>query len=439
VLGIDSHGYSASILVKIVRAGAECKSFQKASQMLKELAEVGVSHTQVARLTHEVGRELIEERDRQSDAHRRRQLGSQVAGSPVELACVETDGGRMMTRSPQSERGVHTPQWKEPKVAALWRMTGETFDEDPHPELPACFGDREHVEKLVRELKGFSCEEERQDEKGAVYEGTGPGERSGGEGARWQPERVFRTCVASLRDVYGFGPLVAAEAQRRGFYEAHRKAFLGDGHETNWIIHRLYFSDFTDVVDFMHVVGYLYAAAHALSTGEEGWSRYLTYATACWQGRVDEVIGELAAWLQEHPLPEGVRLQAIPDHDPSKIVHSSLTYLRHNRKRMNYPEYRRQGLTVSSSLVESLIKEINWRVKGTEKFWNRPEEPRTSRRTGRRVRGASYEYPAMSGESILQVRAAVLGDDDRLAKHIHSRPGCPFYRRDSLPLTTSPG
>ncbi len=40
---------------------------------------------------------------------------------------------------------------------------------------------------------------------------------------------------------------------------------------------------------------------------------------------------------------------------------------------MNYPDYRRQGLPVSTSMIESLIKEMNYRVKGTEKFWNRPE------------------------------------------------------------------
>jgi hypothetical protein len=52
-------------------------------------------------------------------------------------------------------------------------------------------------------------------------------------------------------------------------------------------------------------------------------------------------------------------------------------------------------------LVESLIKEINYRVKGTEKFWDNPE----------------------GAEAILQVRAAVLSDDDRLRKFILTRPG----------------
>jgi len=73
---------------------------------------------------------------------------------------------------------------------------------------------------------------------------------------------------------------------------------------------------------------------------------------------------------------------------------------------MNYPTYRRQGLPVMSSLVESLIKEVNQRVKGTEKFWDRPE----------------------GAKAILQVRAALLSDDDRLASHIENRPGSAYRR-----------
>jgi hypothetical protein len=51
--------------------------------------------------------------------------------------------------------------------------------------------------------------------------------------------------------------------------------------------------------------------------------------------------------------------------------------------------------------VESLIKEVNYRVKGTEKFWDNPE----------------------GAEAILQLRAAVLSDDDHLRTFIVARPG----------------
>jgi hypothetical protein len=60
-------------------------------------------------------------------------------------------------------------------------------------------------------------------------------------------------------------------------------------------------------------------------------------------------------------------------------------------------------------MVESLIKEVNHRVKGTEKFWNRPE----------------------GAENILQVRAAALRDDDRLSQWILNRTGSYFYRRST--------
>jgi hypothetical protein len=420
------------VLDKAVTAGGDCKSFQHAQRQMKKLAEVRISHMQIARLTHEIGNELIEVRDWNSRRHRLRQLPADPDQPAVDLACVETDGARMMTRAPEQPPGVHEEQWKEPKVGVLWRMTGETFTEDPHPELPRCFQDRERVPKLVREIHGGNPTAPGESEHDITLEEiTGAAGGENPQTPRWQPQRVFRTCVATLRDVHGFGPLVAAEAQNRGFYQAKRKAFIGDGQEANWTVHRLHFPEFTAVTDFMHAVGYAYAAAQAVTSPQQLWERYLDYASACWQGRVGDVIVELHSWLQQHPLPEGMPLKEIPDSDPRKMVRESLTYFQNNRDRMDYPAYRRTGMPVTSSLVESLIKELNWRVKGTEKFWNRPEEAPTSRHTAQPVRGRSSERPDMSGESILQVRAALLCHDNRLEKHIRSRSGSPFVRRRS--------
>ena len=39
---------------------------------------------------------------------------------------------------------------------------------------------------------------------------------------------------------------------------------------------------------------------------------------------------------------------------------------------MKSPEYRTQGLPIFSSVMESTIKQINQRVKGSEKFWSDP-------------------------------------------------------------------
>lgn len=93
--------------------------------------------------------------------------------------------------------------------------------------------------------------------------------------------------------------------------------------------------------------------------------------------------------------------------DPRRAVAEALSYFGHNEGRMKYPEYRRQGLPVTSSLVESLVGEVNTRVKSKQKYWNR---------------GAG-------AEAILQLRADLLSEDGRLDRYLGERPGSPYRRR----------
>jgi hypothetical protein len=90
--------------------------------------------------------------------------------------------------------------------------------------------------------------------------------------------------------------------------------------------------------------------------------------------------------------------------DPRKVLAEAITYFENNASRMNYPRYRKEGLPLTSAYMESFVKEMNYRVKGTEKFWN----------------------DGPSAEAILQLRAAKLSDDQRLRSHMRSRPGNPF-------------
>ena len=151
---------------------------------------------------------------------------------------------------------------------------------------------------------------------------------------------------------------------------------------------------FVPVLDVIHVLGYLYPAALAVHREPtEVWACYRRLATACWQGRTLEVIAALEAWLEE----QGLVNAELEDSDPRQAVIDAARYLTNNLLRMNYPDYRRAGLTVTSALMESLVKEINYRAKGTEMFWNNP--------TG--------------AEAILQIRAAALSEDDRLSVPRH--------------------
>ena len=391
----------------IVEAAGTLPSFPDACYAL-HLAGVEISPRHVERLTHEIGGEMAQKQVDKAIRRRRRQLPERVA-TPPEVAAVEVDGGRLRTRAAGCGPGVHQAKNKEDKIACLVSLQSDRHEQDPQPEPPESFTEPRRVQRLVREMKGLPGEH--------PAEATEPAEAAGPTRASKKapaveesPRPLVRTCVASLQKAKLFGRLMAAEAQERGFYRAKRRAFLGDGLAYNWSIHKAYFPDFEPIVDFLHVLCYLYLAAWA-SGGEQAqrWSLYLAWLRACWQGRVSEVIDELRVW--QGRLGEPPEDEELSEFDPRLLVAAALSYLRNNQQRMDYPRYRQEGLPITSSLVESLVGQFNSRVKARNKFWNRGE--------------------GQGAETILQVRAAVLSEDDRLSRHFAERPGSPYRRKAS--------
>jgi len=394
LLKLDGHAYSPVVLERIVSAGGLSKSFAVAARLLQLIGEIHVSDRQINHLTVLVGQELETSRDQQTEAYVSQPLPrtpTRVEPTP-QLACVEVDGGRMQTRTAGQGPGVHAAHWRETKNAGFFRMQTASHDEDPHPELPRCFADHSAMKGLLPGLGETSS---------SVSSGanTHPGRDS-----EWRPKVLFRTCLASLCNSEQLGPMMAAEADVRGFFAAARRAYLGDGLAYNWSIQKKHFPTFTPIVDFVHPVERLYAASRAVGEDDDSiWSQYVTWAQAVWQGGVGQVIDRLV----QHSQSLGLPTKDADEADPRRVLVETITYLRNNRSRMDYPRYRREGLPVTSALIESLVKEMNYRVKGTEKFWD----------------------DGPSGEAILQVRAALLSHDDRLAKHVRTRPGSPYARK----------
>ena len=149
----------------------------------------------------------------------------------------------------------------------------------------------------------------------------------------------------------------------------------------------------------MHGAEHLYEAASAL--GDTSLGR--KWAEACWQSKVANVIEEIRA----------KRDAVEPPPDPAEatehlwcVLDKTIGYLESNQERMDYTRYRREGLPITSSPVESWIKQLNQRVKGSDRFWE----------DGRR------------GEAILQVRAAWQSEDDSLSNYLQNRPGHAYSR-----------
>jgi hypothetical protein len=226
------------------------------------------------------------------------------------------------------------------------------------------------------------------------------------EELRWQPTPLVRTCVATMSPVEEFRWMVWAEAKRRNFLAARRRAYLGDGAEYNWTIWLRHFSDFVPILDFCHTAGYLHGAAAAVvQTDEVIVSTFRSWVRAVWQGGATEVLTE----MKQHLSAASVGDEKLPDNHRLRPLQKAVTYFSHHADKMNYPEYRRQGLPITTSLVESQIKEFNYRLKGSEKFWNRTNV-----------------------EAMMQVVARTLRDDGRdLETFMMNRPGHIYTRRST--------
>jgi len=394
---------------RILWMAGTADSCEATARALQVVGEMMISPRTVNQLGAEFGGQLADERDRRTQAYQEQPL-PRVASEvhpPVPLAAVFCDGGRMRTRRAGGGHGVHQPHWRETKNAAFHRMQSESHQVDPQPELPESFRNQTYVEKLVLGLKKAKNPEPQLMRHAAEDEPL-PAACEPEEAADWQPKTLVRTCISSLASSDQFGPQMAAEADARGFFAANQRAFVGDGQAYNWTIQRQWFSSFTAIADFIHVVEYLYEAAQALYPDAAlRWQNYVKWASACWEGRVQQVI----AMLKERLPPPSITPAASEETETYEALRRTATYLANNRSRMDYPRYRREGLPVTSSLAESLVKQISKRVKGTEKFWD----------------------DGSRGEAILQIRAAVVSQDNRLAQFLRDRPISPYSPRCRKP------
>jgi hypothetical protein len=430
-LGIDLGSFSPGLLQKIVYAGSNNPSFQRGSQDLLVLAEVTVAAKQVERLTERIGHERQDERDTAVTAYLARPLTQREDAPPQKtappLAVVEMDGGRLQIRAAKREPdetaalSVTTPEgqmaaaapsaacnpgtpaapplepdsatdrpakskhWREDKVGCLLEMKSEVSAVDPCPDIPAVFVDPLQSLTLAQEIGHCIVP------KGAPFQRAEPDDEEPGQEERRQrpgrPEITRRRVVATRKDVDEFGPLLAAAAWSMGLFSAGRRAFVADGSSENWTVYKRYFSRWTAVLDFVHALTYVYAAAMAGRTFAEGWPVYERWIGWVWGGQVRCVIKELTARQQE----VGTATKDDKEGSPRRVVQETLTYLSNQRDKMRYDAYRKQGLPLMSSHVESTIKQINYRVKGTEKFWT-----------------------DQGAEALLQLRADYLSDDEPL-------------------------
>jgi len=389
-LQLGTEGYSPSLLQQIVRQGGKAPSFREAAEDLQELAQVTISPAHVRRLCERVGREWVGRREQEAKAYQERQLprGYQA---PPKVAAVMLDGGRYQVRAEDQGRGVVDAAWKETKVACCQTLSSSESAKDPQPEPPRKFLEPTAVARLVSTMKARQS-------AGRSEKPTEPPRRRRSKKKRKGPQVLVRTVVATTADNESFGWQVAAEVHRRGLDRAERKACVCDGAQAVWALFgfHLLASGFLAILDFVHLLTYLYAAAGAVKGKgtAAAWSLYERWLRLAWSGEV----ASLLAALRDAARRAGEPPAEAAEDDPRRLLADAVTYVANNRERMAYPRYRRLGLPIFSAPVESTIKQVNRRIKGSEKFW---------------LKGGA--------EAVLQVRAAYLSQDDR-ARRLWDQP-----------------
>lgn len=295
------NGYSAAVAKMMCRAGAMASGYEAASADLKAYAGLQVDGRQIQRMVN------LKAADIQSYA--RQSLPVQEL-KPVEVFYTSMDG-----------TGVP--------------MLPEELKDRP--------GKQEDGSSKTREVKlGCVFTQQKADEDGSPLR---------------DPDST--TYLSSFAESKDFGPLVRAEALRRGMALAAVVVLLGDGASWIWEIARTCFGFAVQIVDFFHACEHLTSLAEALFGKGTELAQDYRYR---WQGylevdQVRSVITEAQSWLAQLA-------------DPKEAT-KALGYFDNNKDRMLYGTFRDKGYFIGSGVVEAGCKTvIGQRAKESGMFWS---------------------------------------------------------------------
>jgi hypothetical protein len=292
---------------RVCRESAQ-KAFDEAAKSLNVDWNTTLDGKQLQRWSEALGRGMVAQRDRQSQAYREGRYPQGPANAP-QLLVIGMDGGRWQGREKHADADS---RWREDKV-----LTVSSY-------VP-------------------------------------------GDGRERKPAALVRTHLATGRDAEAFGTMARVEAERRGYRQAQTVIALGDG--GNWIDPLLEreFRVAARIIDWYHAGEHLWdcakavhgpqtPAASALAERLEAW---------LWDGKIAKVIEALSEQARRLGEPQ----TADPPQHPRRVLHQNVGYFTRHQSHMDYPTYRSNGWPIGSGETEAAVKQFNKRVKGTEQFW----------------------------------------------------------------------
>lgn len=167
------------------------------------------------------------------------------------------------------------------------------------------------------------------------------------------------TYVGAIETSEEFGPRIYAEARRRGLDRAKKAVVIADGAIWIWNLVRIHFPGAIEIVDLYHAREHLWKlGAKLFPVDEVGRKRWVTrFQNKLDNGNINRLVADLRAFPASND-------------ELRKAINTEADYYEKNAHRMQYPEFRRQGLFVGSGVIEAGCKTvIGSRLKMSGMFW----------------------------------------------------------------------
>lgn len=167
------------------------------------------------------------------------------------------------------------------------------------------------------------------------------------------------TFTGAIEPAEDFGWRIYGEAVRRGLRRAGRVVTIGDGAEWVKNLADTHFPGATHIIDLYHAKEHVSNLCKLLFGNDE--KRILRFRTRWWTyldyGKVEKIAHQAERKLQDN---QEIRKEALKE----------IAYLRKNKERMRYVDYRAEGLFVGSGVIEAGCKSvIGGRLKRSGMEW----------------------------------------------------------------------
>ena len=307
-LGISSRGWSERVEKQVIRLTARGDSFAEAVEDYEELIGLRLLKTTAWERTQERGERLRKQRMEQAEkAWESPKRQAIMPGEELEARnkAVSMDGVQVY---------ILGEGWKEVKVGCV-------FEFETHRRCRRRSTEKEDVVKAKHQ-----------------------------------------SYTAYLGGPETFGKLLSAEAERRGYDRAQRRASIGDGAKWIWKLTGLCFPTSHEIADWYHGMDHLWHVSRLIhGEGTASSKRWVKrHEDDLWLGQVHSVVEAIEAST------EGLSTEA------QEEAQTEAGYFRNNARRMQYQEFREEGYPLGSGTIESGCKNlVTKRMKGPGMRWSR--------------------------------------------------------------------